>query len=323
MSLDLAEDRAITEEEKKNLPVEMEGFLERYIENPENGTEDSDSIVRRVKENAKRFEEEVSRFESPYIAFGLEAEKKLEEVRDSIGEPFTKMLLEHYAELTKKVEAIVSNIREKGVAYLVDENGIYKEGAVAEIEELCEKMMMGFREMSLKVLDTIHPGYAAISLGDYTSRREAYDKYLESIPEEQRGRRLNADAFEYESEQGRIVSILEMLEGEDASVGDIRKEMFELTKNMLSHMSDDLAGNSSTVLKGRGNGRGGRNLEILKNKPLAQLDFLLDIVIRSVRVVKNARVQTEMLLQGERVHDELEKTSESLPSVDSLLSSAG
>ncbi|MBU0728031.1 hypothetical protein KKA95_05085 [Patescibacteria group bacterium] len=334
MLLELAEDRPITKERKgDNLPANMAGFLEQFNENPEAdkvGNEDPENVQRRVHyllENAKRFEAEVKAFEEPFILLGASAEKKLVEAVGTMGETYVSKLIGYYDTLRKQVESIISNIRENGVAYLVNEKGVYNERAAEEIENLFDRMIYGFRELNEKVLDPLHPGHAGISIGTSKERGKTLSEYMEEVPEEQRGRRLNADSYEYEMEQARLDAIYKDLEsGSDVTAENIRTRLFELTKNMLAHMSDDLAANSSSLLQKRirrnPDGSRDRNLIAIQERPLAQLDFLLDVVIRSVRVVKNTRIQTEMLMHG-RGMDELEQTSHSLPPVHKSLSTAG
>lgn len=318
------------ESEPKNLSIEMTAFLNQFLRrNPTlKGNEGSEAETNETEEvkkfrermyylmcSAKGYEDAAKNFEMPYIAFGEDSERKLEEAVSGNGEAFNKDLLDHYTELEKGVRIIMDGIRREGVGYLVDEDGEYKEQAAVDLDGVYGTMMFGWRELSRHTLEDKSPEYAAIDINAEV-RNRSYNDYLKETPDHEKDRRLNAESLEYKREQQMIHEVMGMLTDNRKTPEDIRARMLELTKSMLLHMSDDLVGNASILFERHRKEPEKRNLVVLKD-PLEQLDYMLDVIIRSVRVVRNTRVHTEMLVQG-RGHSELEDAQE-LPSEKELI----
>ena len=233
--------------------------------------------------HATRIDDEVTF--SAELDFPLSADgaQKMGEVREAIGEDFISALTEYYKDLERRADSLIHEIQLQGVNYFVDNKGRYYDATVAEIEEILNKMRYGYEVVNNEKLERLSSAYRQINI-----QAEFEEGF---VPPE--GEKLSADAVEFDHENREIDQIFKMLEDGNGSTEEIMHRMLRLAKSMITHMNDAIA-NQAGILFAECKYK--RNLECLDKDALHQLEYMLDVVVRIIRVINNVRIQKNLLL---------------------------
>ncbi|MBU0576997.1 hypothetical protein KJ742_07760 [Patescibacteria group bacterium] len=276
--------KALVSDESMDFFGDMETFLEVFQTGKPEIVEGARGRVEFLLGHAARVQAEAEFFDKPEFPLTPDGIQKMGEVRGAIGEEFISALAGYYQRLERRVSTLIHELQLQGVNYLVDNEGKYYDQAVAEIEGILNEMRRGYEVVSKQALAQISPAYRQIDLRN--GLREDID-----IPG-----RLTADAVEFDSENLELDQIFEMLEN-GGSVEELTHRMIKLAKSMITHMSDDLAGQTGILFaEFKGSERYKRNLECLNEDALQQLEYILDVVVRIIRVINNTRIQKNLLL---------------------------
>ncbi|MBN1258932.1 hypothetical protein JXA05_04215 [Candidatus Peregrinibacteria bacterium] len=270
----------------ENLPPdELEAVLKKFM--------DDDQALLRATGYLDQVSQQLDSEESLYVL--PEARQIFISARQRMGETFCDTLTVYYKELEALIQEVHYKIKKWGVNFFISGDGYNKESAAA-LEKVSVKMMEG-RSLSNNILDPLSAEYRKTPKMQPNEQTAITDEYIKSKDGDLKSTSMPTESSLYHLEQKRLYEMIKAAEANE-NPESIARMMNRFTRDLLKHISEELGGQTMNVLLKPDGHDTVRNFDIIAENPLHQIEFLVNIAARSIRVLNNIRDHRDLLDGG-------------------------